>query len=782
MPLSGKRKPYAALNLDFISSSALPDTVTFSRGTAATQYDSTGALTQAPQNLLTYSEQFDNAAWTKTNTTVTPNVATAPDGTVTADKVIPSATNADHTVSGSAGTAASGAVYTVSVYAKAGEYNFIRLSLGGVAGGGFTFFNVATGVVGTTSGMLSNSISSVGGGWYRCSVTRAATSSAGIAGDVYVTSADNQFSWSGNGTSGVYLWGAQVEQRSTSWAYNATTSAAYYGPRFDYDPASLVYQNLLLQSQTFDNAYWTKGNASVVADTVAAPDGTFTAEGLVESVDGAASFHTVLVTGTAVSGAAYTVSLYVKAANRTYFEVSPVSGVGVNFNLTTGAVNFTYGGGAGTITSVGNGWYRLAVTATLTAGTATQTFLIGGPTGATSYVGTGVLAVYIWGAQLNTGSTALPYYATTSAAYTQCAPNGLLIEEQRTNILPNSTAQGAVAGTPGTVPTGWATVTTANGLSTSVVGTGVSGGIAYLDMRISGTTTAASSNALIYMAGNTALAATNGQAWASSGYYAIVGGSTTNILSINTALRFNDIAGTALTSQDINFTSTLTGTMKRYSQSLTAANASTAFVNNYVWLNYNSGVAIDITLRIGLPQLELGAFATSVIPTYGAAATRNADTASMTGTNFSSWYNATQGTLYAEYSRFAAVNFQAVAYLGTPAQTDYMALVFGSLAPANNQRFDVGVGGVSQASIAVLTAPALNTITKTVGTYALNDFAATANGAVPGVDAAGTVPTVSSMGIGTGTALTGPYLNGWIRSIRYYPTRLPNATLQGLTV
>jgi hypothetical protein len=147
----------------------------------------------------------------------------------------------------------------------------------------------------------------------------------------------------------------------------------------------------------------------------------------------------------------------------------------------------------------------------------------------------------------------------------------------------------------------------------------------------------------------------------------------------------------------------------------------------------------------------------------------------------SPWYNASAGTLFAEYSRVGATNFQSIAYFGTPAQTDYIALLFGSSAPSNNQRFDVGVGGVSQASIVVLTTPPINTIAKTAGAYALNDFAATANGVVPGVDPSGTIPTVTSLALGTGSALTGPYLNGYLRRITYYPRRLSNAELQAIT-
>jgi hypothetical protein len=147
----------------------------------------------------------------------------------------------------------------------------------------------------------------------------------------------------------------------------------------------------------------------------------------------------------------------------------------------------------------------------------------------------------------------------------------------------------------------------------------------------------------------------------------------------------------------------------------------------------------------------------------------------------SPWYNASAGTLFAEYSRFGAVSFQTIVALGNAAQTETALLLFGGSAPANNQRFDVNTSTGSQATIVVLTAPPLNTIAKTAGAYALNDFAATANGAVPGVDTSGTVPVVTTLGLGTSTALAGPYLNGYLRRITYYPRRLANADLQTIT-
>jgi hypothetical protein len=181
-------------------------------------------------------------------------------------------------------------------------------------------------------------------------------------------------------------------------------------------------------------------------------------------------------------------------------------------------------------------------------------------------------------------------------------------------------------------------------------------------------------------------------------------------------------------------------------------------------------------------QLEAGAFATSYIPTTTTALTRNADVASMTGTNFSSWYNASEGTIFADFQ----VPFDSSASIFPVAAMMTDGTFNNSISSCirtvdDSSRFFVRILGVTEADITAGTSYVYGSFRKQAAAYALNNCAMSVNGSSVGTDSTVAIPTVDRMILGNGIGGSLNTLNGTIRRIAYYPTRLPNSTLQALT-
>jgi len=180
-------------------------------------------------------------------------------------------------------------------------------------------------------------------------------------------------------------------------------------------------------------------------------------------------------------------------------------------------------------------------------------------------------------------------------------------------------------------------------------------------------------------------------------------------------------------------------------------------------------------------QLEAGAFATSYIPTTTTALTRNADAASMTGTNFSSWYNASEGTLFSESINLpgqSAVVFPRIANINDGTTNNVITTVWRS--DTSRLYGAVTVSGVNVAEVGVVGVTQTNANKIALG-YATNNFAASVNGGAVNTDTSGAVPTgLTALGIGR-QASAADFINGYIRRIAYYPVRVTNAQLQALT-
>lgn len=379
------------------------------------------------------------------------------------------------------------------------------------------------------------------------------------------------------------------------------------------------------------------------------------------------------------------------------------------------------------------------------------------------------------GALVTTTRASTAYAQNAAGVYSSFSSNvpritdlGLLIEESRTNSLRNNSMQGAVA--PLTLPTNWS-VSGAAGLTTTVVGTGAENGIDYLDLRFVGTS--AATFAVVFMDTATAIAATNGQNWSASVFSKLVAGS---LLGVTTRyyVRQNNAAGAQLSDLTTIVSFSVGATLARATGTAATNNASIAYVQPLLVVNYGSGVALDFTIRIGWPQLELGATVTSPIRTTSAAVTRSADYIIVN--DFATWANQSAGTIYAEANVPAVSGTQALVGMDDGTANERITSRSSAAALA-------GVlidGGVTQATMSVGTLAA-NVTSKTALAYALNDGAYTAGGAAPATDTSMTLPTTDRMELGGLATGTINFLNGFLRRVAYFPSRLPDTTLQGIT-
>jgi hypothetical protein len=177
--------------------------------------ESLGLLVEEQRtNLLVRSEEFDQSPWGPTRATISANAETAPNGTLTADKLVEDTTAANtHQITQSVASLASGVPYTASIFLKAAERtSALAIFSGTPFGNNGQFVNLANGTLGNVVGTLDRpaTIEAYPNGWYRVSITRTTTGS-GTGGITVRTAVVNSSTTDGDGTSGLFLWGAQLE-------------------------------------------------------------------------------------------------------------------------------------------------------------------------------------------------------------------------------------------------------------------------------------------------------------------------------------------------------------------------------------------------------------------------------------------------------------------------------------------------------------------------------------------------------------------------------------------
>ena len=248
-------------------------------------------------------------------------------------------------------------------------------------------------------------------------------------------------------------------------------------------------------------------------------------------------------------------------------------------------------------------------------------------------------------------------------------------------------------------------------------------------------------------------------------------------------LGFGDVDGATITAYPNGWyrcTVTQTSTLTSGAGSMLFAFANSPMSGRLPNPTFNSGDG----LYLWGAQLEEGAFATSYIPTNGTSVTRGADNAKITGTNFTDFYNATEGTFFIDSG--IAQGSSYLGYLGTgtsSAADGGPSNNFNSIMSDDDNSdviLNIWDNSVQHAGLS-FTYPASGNI-KVAGVYKTNDFAISMNGSAVLVDAIGTIDTnQDQFWIGRRPYSANGYLNNSIKKISYYSKRLPNAQLQGLT-
>jgi hypothetical protein len=340
---------------------------------------------------------------------------------------------------------------------------------------------------------------------------------------------------------------------------------------------------------------------------------------------------------------------------------------------------------------------------------------------------------------------------------------GLLVEEQRTNSIRNNTMVGAVAGTSGTLPTNWNGIGSSQGLTRTIVGVGTENGISYIDIQWQGTLTSAL-NATIFAALESvaSVIAANGQTWTSSCFVRVINGNFNGFSSFILQITERTSAGAFVASSSTSIAPAAAPLLQqRYAFTRTLSGGATVErVATELRGSASSGAAIDITLRIGLPQLEQGAFATSVIPTTTATVTRSADVASDTtrGGNIRS--------LFTQF-RSPASGTRPVVSLDDNTANERIEI----LTSGTDPKLLVTDGGSAVADLDAGTVTA-NTTARIAARFQTDDYGVSIDGATSQLDTSGTLPTVNRIRIGSNQA--SGYLNGTIARITGWDTVLPN--------
>ena len=354
---------------------------------------------------------------------------------------------------------------------------------------------------------------------------------------------------------------------------------------------------------------------------------------------------------------------------------------------------------------------------------------------------------------------------------------GLRVQKQRTNSIRNNTMAGAVAGTPGTVPTNWFITGSGSGLTRTLSTPGQVNGIECLGVRFAGT--ASTTSSFILPDGSTSvIAVTPGETWSASVFCALSAGSTANINALALRLSWFD-SSQVTTGTPASANITLTGSLAQ-TVVTGVAPANAAFVRPEIRVGFSNGAVLDYTILVGLPQCEKGSGATSPIKTSGSAVTRAGDVVALT--DFASIFNQWGGTVVSEWVYGTDTSTAGVWIVsdGTASNAIRGALYNGAGANVS----DVLVSGSSPGGASVATQNTAATTYRHAVEYDRTILAASGSGAAQDQVLTPSMPASLSamyLGCGSGNGAVTNNLDGWLRQLIYFPRAARPYQLPGLS-